>query len=313
MRITCSCGKKLQVNDALAGKRVKCPGCGEAILAREDGVPQSAPAPARPTRPAFSEEDEDSPRPRSRRRDEEEDEDRPRRPRLREDDADDERPAAKGVSVLGIVSLVLGILGALISLFPCIGWVVGIPLAGIGLILGVIGLVVAMKGKQSGPALPIAGTAVSVLGLIIAGAWLVWIGMASRQVGQQVQQGLAQMEAEQAKMEQEKQQIRQGPAIDVTAAALAKEYSANSIAADQKYKGKVLAVKGRVERVDDFGFAATLHLKTDGPGETVDCEFEAAEKNALVALKPGTQVTVRGKCKGKFGFSPGLEKCVLVN
>src|SRR5690242_17188892 len=114
MRITCSCGKKLQVNDALAGKRVKCPGCGQAILAQEDGVQESAKAaPARPPRPTFEEEDEDSPQPRSRRRQEEEDdEDSPRRRPRFQDDSED-RPAAKGVSVLGIISLVLGILGAL--------------------------------------------------------------------------------------------------------------------------------------------------------------------------------------------------------
>jgi hypothetical protein len=35
MQISCSCGKKLQVKEALAGKRVKCPDSGAAVPARE--------------------------------------------------------------------------------------------------------------------------------------------------------------------------------------------------------------------------------------------------------------------------------------
>ena len=35
MRVECSCGKKLKVGDALAGKKIKCPACGAVILAQE--------------------------------------------------------------------------------------------------------------------------------------------------------------------------------------------------------------------------------------------------------------------------------------
>src|SRR3989337_345747 len=48
--ITCFCGKTLKVKDELAGKRGKCPSCGEAIVvpsprrARTDGTGKSPPA-----------------------------------------------------------------------------------------------------------------------------------------------------------------------------------------------------------------------------------------------------------------------------
>lgn len=221
------------------------------------------------------------------------------------DDSDYDPAPTKGVSVLGIISLVLGILGSLISLIPCVG-VVGLPVAGIGLLLGVIGLIVAMTGKQSGVGFPIAGSAVSLLGLCIAGAWLAIMGLIGKQAHDEAQ---AQIQ----KLEQERQEIRTGPATKVTAAALYKEYNANALAADSKYKGKVLEVTGQVERVDDEGFTATVELKTDMDGDTVDCKFSSDQKNDLIALNPGAKVTIRGKGTGRDGSdSPTLEKCVLM-
>ena len=41
--VACRCGKKLRVKTKLAGKRVKCPGCGQALP-----VPGTGPAPAQP-------------------------------------------------------------------------------------------------------------------------------------------------------------------------------------------------------------------------------------------------------------------------
>jgi WD40 repeat protein len=55
VRITCSCGKSLRVNDDLVGKRVKCPACGERLLVEED-------LPAVPAE--RSDEATDKPRPR---------------------------------------------------------------------------------------------------------------------------------------------------------------------------------------------------------------------------------------------------------
>lgn len=221
------------------------------------------------------------------------------------DESDYDPVPTKGVSVLGIISLVLGILGTIISLIPCIG-VVGAPVAGIGLLLGVIGLIVSLTGKESGVGFPIAGSAVSLLGLCIAGAWLGLMTLWGKNLSDEVK-------AQAEKREKERQEIREGPATKVTAAALYKEYDANALAADAKYKGKVLEVTGRIERVNAEGFTATVELKTDAEDETVDCMFALEQQHELVNLKPGQQVTIRGRGTGRVGSdSPTLESCILM-
>jgi hypothetical protein len=44
IRINCPCGKSLNVRDDLAGKVVKCPGCGKPIQVKAGGGPASAPS-----------------------------------------------------------------------------------------------------------------------------------------------------------------------------------------------------------------------------------------------------------------------------
>ncbi|MGL4551130.1 MAG: hypothetical protein ACRC33_08080 [Gemmataceae bacterium] len=91
------CGKRLRVRDTFAGKRVKCPGCGEALTvpAAPDDEPEEDTPPPRKTsvrpaadaprpaakRPRDEDEEDEDDRPRRRRDEEEEEEDRPRRPK----------------------------------------------------------------------------------------------------------------------------------------------------------------------------------------------------------------------------------------
>jgi hypothetical protein len=41
--VTCSCGKKLKVNDQLAGKKIKCPGCGAVLEAKSSQAQADGP------------------------------------------------------------------------------------------------------------------------------------------------------------------------------------------------------------------------------------------------------------------------------
>ncbi|MFK8110673.1 MAG: hypothetical protein AB8B91_00640 [Rubripirellula sp.] len=55
IRISCPCGKALNVADTMAGKTVKCPGCGKPITVPGAGSPAKAQqAPARPAAPVQS-------------------------------------------------------------------------------------------------------------------------------------------------------------------------------------------------------------------------------------------------------------------
>ena len=128
-----SCGKSLKAPDALAGKRIKCLGCGELFA-----LPGAAVTPAgRPTPAARS-----SP----------------------------EVPAGKGRSELafrlGLASIAVGLVACLASLFPgaagfcrVVGW--------LGLFLGGGAVVVALLYEECGFGFPLAGSVTSLLSLFL--------------------------------------------------------------------------------------------------------------------------------------------------
>lgn len=62
---------------------------------------------------------------------------------------------------MGVASFVLGLLGLIFCFVPCVGWIVGLPLAGIGLLFGLIGL----KNPKKG--LAIAGLVLSIVGCAV--------------------------------------------------------------------------------------------------------------------------------------------------
>lgn len=81
-------------------------------------------------------------------------------------------------------------------------------------------------------------------------------------------------------------------AVPIGADALAQEYRANPITADEKYKGKVLQVTGTITQIragstGPFGSRPVVHLGS------IRCEFRS---NAMVQnLATGQSVTIRGK------------------
>ena len=73
----------------------------------------------------------------------------------------------RGVSPLGIASLVLGIMGCVICWIPILG-LFAIPVALIGLVLAFIGVVMAAINKKTGFVFPISGGIVCILSVCIA-------------------------------------------------------------------------------------------------------------------------------------------------
>src|SRR5262245_13532256 len=98
----------------------------------------------------------------------------PRRRRFAYDD--EQGPRQHGGNAvsnsLGITALVLGIVGFVLSLVPCVG-VVAIPIVGVGLLLGLGGLIASLARSGHGVGFSIGGLAVSAAGLVIA---LFWVG-----------------------------------------------------------------------------------------------------------------------------------------
>ncbi len=105
-------------------------------------------------------------------------------------------------------------------------------------------------------------------------------------------------------------EIAEADAIRITAEAFGAEYEANEIAADQKYKGKVVELSGKILSIH-AGSSGPLgskpSLSLHGRLLGIKCEFMANEQ--LQSLTTGQMVTVRGKCSGRSQ----LQFCQLVS
>ena len=96
--------------------------------------------------------------------------------------------------------------------------------------------------------------------------------------------------------------------VEVTAAALAKEFSADEQAANAKYLDKVIEVTGAVtetEQNQDGGLMVILD--TGDPMAGVQCAMR--EKGVQVAK--GAQVTIKGFCSGSGITGVSLTDCII--
>ncbi len=100
----------------------------------------------------------------------------------------------------------------------------------------------------------------------------------------------------------------------VKATEVAKNYQANEIAADRRFKGKVVQITGQVKRVHkkraiscvDFMTGLELSLLS------IECQFDAKSSDDLGKLTKGQEVTIVGKVVGKGLFSTvEIKECVL--
>jgi hypothetical protein len=253
--------------------------------------------------------------------------------------SDDRRPHrrdtdAGAAAALGGTSLGLGILALLGSMIPCVG-MFAIVKASLALGLGITGIAIANKKKQ-GTGLPIAGTVVSGLAVGLCVMWMVVGAAFFKRAADVTDEAIersneraaelrerAQAEADEARQRQlladlaadrAREEIRAGAALPVTAEKLDRDYSANVVAADASYKGKVLEVSGTVVHVirTTGPVRYTVELDTAGGVDPVGCNFRPADKGPLADIAGGQRVTVRGRCKGLTDDGVILEDCLLV-
>lgn len=222
---TCpQCQSSLKVPDHLVGKSVKCPKCGTILTV--PGAPASTPPPIpsaaevvanvpppmpRPQAPLHAPPLAAAARPGS--HDDDDYDDRPMQPRRRPRRYDEpdvayaQAPSANVQMGFGIAALCVGCVAVIISLIPCIGLFIGMPIAGLGIVLGVVGLIVALVQKGRGLGFPIAGSCVNLVALLIGAVWYFWIGYAvntglnqvtqlAKDVGKELDQVAKNMKAE---------------------------------------------------------------------------------------------------------------------
>jgi hypothetical protein len=95
-----------------------------------------------------------------------------------------------------------------------------------------------------------------------------------------------------------------------TAKALFRAYHANEVAADEFYKGRLLAVSGRVEGIrKDFSDGIYVELQTENEFESVRAELSDGQAENASALFKGASVTVVCRGTGMILGSPGLKDC----
>jgi hypothetical protein len=109
-----------------------------------------------------------------------------------------------------------------------------------------------------------------------------------------------------------------GPAISVKAGDLLKEYSTNAVAADAKYKGKVVQVTGKfgsAQKVPVMGYEVqVLGEDTGDLGLSAVHAFIVESAEADVAkLQQGQNVTIQGTCDGVVLAQVKLSKATVVN
>jgi tRNA_anti-like len=101
--------------------------------------------------------------------------------------------------------------------------------------------------------------------------------------------------------------------IVVKAADLNRDYQANEVAADEKYKGKRLRVVGILASIDKDAFDnIILRIKADGALLGVMATVKDSEKPKVVKLAKEQGVVVECKGGGMVMGTPTLDDCTVL-
>lgn len=92
--------------------------------------------------------------------------------------------------------------------------------------------------------------------------------------------------------------------IKVTALQLYADYEANEVAADAKYKNKIVEVSGVINNIGkDIMDTPYVSLNSDPKTTifTVQCMFPKSGQEQLTALSKDSDIVLKGKVSGKMG------------
>ncbi len=88
----------------------------------------------------------------------------------------------------------------------------------------------------------------------------------------------------------------------LSANQLYSEYHNNEVAADAKYKGKVVIVSGTIQDIrKDIMDNAYIVIGGRGFLDGVQCTFTKGEESSVARLSKGERVTIKGEVAGKMG------------
>ncbi len=104
----------------------------------------------------------------------------------------------------------------------------------------------------------------------------------------------------------------QTASYNLTADQLSKEYEANEVAADNKYKGQVVVVSGSIK---DIGkdILDDPYVVIGGLGflDGVQCMFSKSESSSIAALSKEQSIRIKGQVEGKLIGNVLLKSCSI--
>lgn len=103
-------------------------------------------------------------------------------------------------------------------------------------------------------------------------------------------------------------------AITVTATQLLNDYESNEVAADAKYKGKLVEVSGTIENIGkDILDNPYVALETNSGSSifVVQCMFDKSDQSQLATLTKNSRITLQGRVSGKLG-NVVVRECAIV-
>jgi uncharacterized protein YqgC (DUF456 family) len=127
---------------------------------------------------------------------------------------------------------------------------------------------------------------------------LILLGIAGSQMGNKAKS------PEAVKTTSDNAPVQQVATAKVTAIQLAEDYKANEIAADAKYKGKLLEISGIVGSIGkDILSTPYITFQTEQYAiiNQVQCMFAKTDEQVLANLSKGQSVTVTGEVSGSVG------------
>lgn len=99
--------------------------------------------------------------------------------------------------------------------------------------------------------------------------------------------------------------------IKISAVNLYKEYTDNPVAADEKFKGKILKVDGKISLITQTKDGRIcIMLEANIINGFIFCYFPESQSKTIAKFKPGDFWTIKGKCTG-MQAGVILEDCEL--
>ena len=106
--------------------------------------------------------------------------------------------------------------------------------------------------------------------------------------------------------------------VTINAPDLISAFEKDSSKANKTYIDKIVAVTGNVKKIDADGNPVIIFLSNENQMSSVKCSMDSTHASDYKAIKPGTTITIKGKCTGGqtddlFGTDVTLNFCVLEN